>query len=258
MTNDDNNVTTTNQQIHYKTDSNDQDVVSDNNNNNTTINTTTTTTSTIQHSVYNSLYTSCYCEENIYLLCKYLLQQDINKQYKYYILFITNPYNSIYIFNQTLGNPVNWDYHVILLQYNTYNKQVYVYDYDTTIMPQPCAFLDYITYTIQYNKQYNVFYNDIYQLPYYRVISDDNYINYFSSNRVHMYNMQTKQYNSPIPTYECIKSINSITDNDLDKYRYITKNDIDNRKVDITSDNVQQYAYGCIVEYNTLVKLFVT
>ena len=39
----------------------------------------------------DSTYTSCYCEENIYLLCKTLLEdEELGKLWEPYVVFISN------------------------------------------------------------------------------------------------------------------------------------------------------------------------
>jgi hypothetical protein len=38
----------------------------------------------------NLIYTSCYCEENIYHLCKTFLLDDIKNKYDIYVCFISN------------------------------------------------------------------------------------------------------------------------------------------------------------------------
>ncbi|KAI1788484.1 N-terminal glutamine amidase-domain-containing protein [Ganoderma leucocontextum] len=70
------------------------------------------------------VYTSCYCEENIYLLVQNFLA-EANAQasrglawpWETYVVFISNPGKTVALWSQTLRAPnvVVWDYHVVLV-----------------------------------------------------------------------------------------------------------------------------------------------
>lgn len=38
----------------------------------------------------NCIYTSCYCEENVWKLCEYILHHKEDEISKYYVVFISN------------------------------------------------------------------------------------------------------------------------------------------------------------------------
>lgn len=66
------------------------------------------------------IYTSCYCEENVYKLCEYVKNHEPELLDSCFVTFISNKYQSIPLWKQIAGNPANdgfvlWDYHVILV-----------------------------------------------------------------------------------------------------------------------------------------------
>nr|CAG8587663.1 67_t:CDS:2 [Entrophospora candida] len=67
------------------------------------------------------IYTKCYCEENIYHLCKKFLLDEKNEDYKegIYVCFISNEDKVVPLFRQSSSELENglvlWDYHVILI-----------------------------------------------------------------------------------------------------------------------------------------------
>nr|XP_023683285.1 protein N-terminal glutamine amidohydrolase isoform X2 [Paramormyrops kingsleyae] len=64
------------------------------------------------------VYTSCYCEENVWKLCEYAKIQKQFPMDEIYAVFISNEQKMVPLWEQksSHGNkPVIWDYHVILL-----------------------------------------------------------------------------------------------------------------------------------------------
>ncbi|MCJ8746246.1 hypothetical protein PDJAM_G00139600 [Pangasius djambal] len=87
------------------------------------------------------VYTSCYCEENVWKLCDYIQAQAVCPLDEVHAVFISNENKTIPIWKQKSsrgGEPVIWDYHVVLLHMNP-QAQSFVYDLDTTL-PFPCPF----------------------------------------------------------------------------------------------------------------------
>ncbi|KAF5908538.1 protein N-terminal glutamine amidohydrolase [Clarias magur] len=85
------------------------------------------------------VYTSCYCEENVWKLCEHIQSQGTCSLDEVYAVFISNENKSIPIWRQKSSRgsePVIWDYHVVLLHFNP-QAQSFVYDLDTTL-PFPC------------------------------------------------------------------------------------------------------------------------
>jgi|LauGreSBDMM110SN_4_FD.fasta_scaffold269166_2 hypothetical protein len=83
------------------------------------------------------MYTSHFCEENIYKLTEQITNSkkgsdnfDIN------VIFISSKKQITPFWNQKLcknDKPIFWDYHVILLVIDNDNNEKIVYDYDTTL-----------------------------------------------------------------------------------------------------------------------------
>ncbi|KAI9020068.1 N-terminal glutamine amidase-domain-containing protein [Phycomyces nitens] len=85
------------------------------------------------------IYTRCYCEENVYKLCRTISEKDKSVLENYTVVFISNPNQTIPVWNQTPcvnGNPVVWDYHVILYYFDSVRSLVY--DFDSALeFPSP-------------------------------------------------------------------------------------------------------------------------
>lgn len=100
-----------------------------------------------------------FCEENIYKLLAAIQQNPSFSNTQCSVVFLSNATKTIPVFCQRLAQspyiPIIWDYHVILVCEVTLRplsekrKQVYVYDFDTTITPFPVPFKEYFRGTIQ-------------------------------------------------------------------------------------------------------------
>ncbi|KAF9566342.1 hypothetical protein CPC08DRAFT_814909 [Agrocybe pediades] len=151
----------------------------------------------------NSVYTRCYCEENVYLLCdQFLKDTSVTERWEAYAVFISNENKTAALWYQKAarveGNPVIWDYHVILVlrprneadtlesldsgslsaQYEADQSGSWVYDFDTTL-PVPCQWEDYLSLTFPEGL-----------LPAYeskfRVVPGVLFLQHFASDRSHM------------------------------------------------------------------------
>ncbi|KAK6338243.1 hypothetical protein TWF730_002315 [Orbilia blumenaviensis] len=118
------------------------------------------------------LYTSCYCEENIYKLIEHHINPAALKHYT--VIFLSNSSKAIPVFSQRIQKnptyPAVWDYHVILAYHpdhtledllersrndsrtteqplGTTATKSYIYDLDTTIQTFPCPFSTYFANT---------------------------------------------------------------------------------------------------------------
>jgi hypothetical protein len=76
-----------------------------------------------------------------------------------------------------------------------------VYDLDSCL-PYPCPLSLYLS------KSFPLHVTPQYQ-PMFRVVSGINYLSHFASDRRHMYNEMTHQYNAPPPSYACIQPLSS-------------------------------------------------
>eukprot|EP01134_Creolimax_fragrantissima_P006067 CFRG6067T1 len=156
-------------------------------------------------------YTACYCEENIWCLSKYLLDQrdatdhakpeNCCRDAQLTVCFISNHARRVPVWYQKRTNDLNvpmiWDYHVILFVECPHNPRGLVYDFDT-ILPFPCDAAEYIwkafAVTIPRNPIYYGFY---------RLISGEKYVDLFGSDRSHML-IADGGYSATPPSYPCI------------------------------------------------------
>ncbi|KXN82573.1 Protein N-terminal glutamine amidohydrolase [Leucoagaricus sp. SymC.cos] len=163
------------------------------------------------------IYTRCYCEENIYLLCQELMvRQDVRERWEVWAVFISNENKTVALWEQkaarVAGAPVVWDYHCILVlkskQPDSYDSggdqgsvEAWVYDYDSSITQLPCPWGEYVsrTFPFQLMPQYQSLF---------RVISGEDFIERFASDRSHMLSPEIEgeplKYVSPPPLYEPI------------------------------------------------------
>ena len=87
----------------------------------------------------NCIYTSCFCEENIWKLCNKAKNEGKNLD-NYYVIFLTNKIKKFPIWSARKINNDNkqdfivWDYHVILLWLNKINTtKSLIFDFDTEL-----------------------------------------------------------------------------------------------------------------------------
>ncbi|KAF3179344.1 Protein N-terminal glutamine amidohydrolase [Orbilia oligospora] len=168
------------------------------------------------------LYTSCYCEENIYKLIECHINSTSLKHYT--VIFLSNSSKCIPVFSQKIQrspiNPAVWDYHVILAYHPNHSLEEllqqsgdqedkeeqsfepaitksYIYDLDTTIQTFPCPFPTYFAQTFSPPPSsafedpldrmllQMALSRDIYS-RYFRLIPASDYLEYFKSGRDHM------------------------------------------------------------------------
>lgn len=150
------------------------------------------------------MYTSCYCEENVWKLCEHVKIQNEGTFDHIYAVFISNERRMIPIWRQksSRGNqPVIWDYHVILL-HKSPMEQSFIYDLDTTL-PFPCQFDVYVKEAFQSEE----FLKPAFWRKF-RVIPADTYLKKFASDRSHMKDA-TGAWRMPPPPYPCIETAES-------------------------------------------------
>jgi len=181
-------------------------------------------------------YTSCYCEENVYLLAqKFLEDPEIVQSWRVFVVFISNHTKTVALWNQKLARgphyPVVWDYHVVLLLCRPTQDQIllqsanesqqemdsnivatsqlgqpWIYDFDTQL-ELPCTLEDYLQETfMEVPPQFESLF---------RIIRSEVYLKHFASDRSHMLVVQEDSdnlasepdnvYISPPPPYEPIR-----------------------------------------------------
>ena len=92
------------------------------------------------------VYTSCYCEENVYFLCQQGVGISDAETQDAFAVFISNPPRTCPVFQQKSGRPgdglVVWDYHVIYVVASQASDAL-VFDLDTRL-DFPCPLQQYV------------------------------------------------------------------------------------------------------------------
>ncbi|KAG0554828.1 hypothetical protein M758_12G125200 [Ceratodon purpureus] len=150
------------------------------------------------------VYSSCYCEENVYMLCKKLSELGLAAPdaSDLFVVFISNPKRQIPIWRQKSSKDVGglciWDYHVICIQRDLRReKAVTVWDLDTTL-PCPTTFKDYWNGAFQPWVSLKPEFSRLY-----RVIAAPVFLRTFASDRRHMKNKDGSWMARP-PPYDCL------------------------------------------------------
>lgn len=142
-------------------------------------------------SLSECLYTSHYCEENVWHLC----QHSKLTSYKKKVVVISNLQNSWVMWQQRISaqsnQPVLWDYHVILL---TYDSRWLVWDMDTRL-----AFPSPITHYFQKSFNHQFYQQHVAYKPLFRIIDADLYVAQLYSDRSHMRLPDGAWFASPPP-----------------------------------------------------------
>uniref|UniRef100_H3C867 Protein N-terminal glutamine amidohydrolase n=2 Tax=Tetraodon nigroviridis TaxID=99883 RepID=H3C867_TETNG len=150
------------------------------------------------------VYTSCYCEENVWKLCEFARGQKTPPLEELLVVFISNASRTVPLWRQRSGygdQPVVWDYHVILLQVGL-DSDPQVYDLDSDLS-FPCSMELYASQALRSDRSLRPAYHRRF-----RVIPADSFLLNFASDRSHMRNadgswkMPPPPY-PPIHTAEC-------------------------------------------------------
>uniref|UniRef100_A0A8C5DJB9 Protein N-terminal glutamine amidohydrolase n=1 Tax=Gouania willdenowi TaxID=441366 RepID=A0A8C5DJB9_GOUWI len=142
------------------------------------------------------VYTSCYCEENVWKLCDFVRREQTAPLDQLDVVFISNENRTVPLWEQKSGQgeePVIWDYHVVLLQ--TVPQSGYlIYDLDSEL-PFPCHANIYIHKALRSDQNLKPQYHR--KL---RVIPANDFLSRFSSDRSHMKNSDGTWKMPPHPT----------------------------------------------------------
>ncbi|XP_024516249.1 protein N-terminal glutamine amidohydrolase [Selaginella moellendorffii] len=154
------------------------------------------------------VYTSCYCEENVFLLCKALMELNIAlpDASDLFVVFLLSADKQFPIWCQKNSSRDDgfcvWDYHVICIQKRFSSStpdEASVWDLDTSL-GLPVAFSSYVNEAL---KPLVVKKHSLDRL--FRVVSAHNFLRYFASDRRHMKTSDGGWLAAP-PDYECIVS----------------------------------------------------
>ena len=139
-------------------------------------------------------YTAYYCEENIWHLAADRREAGLSSA----VALITNPDRSCALWNQRAarkGQPVLWDYHVVLLAAKTAAEpDCMVWDLDTRL-GLPVRLVDYVAETFAPPGVLEPRFE-----PRFRVIEGNDWLAEFSSDRAHMRD-QAGRYRKPPPVW---------------------------------------------------------
>ncbi|VDK33329.1 unnamed protein product [Taenia asiatica] len=158
------------------------------------------------------VYTSHYCEENVYKLVETMKLR--NSSTEVYVVFISNQSKKVPLFFQKSGHPpeglVVWDYHVIAIERLNLGRTFWVYDLDTTL-EFPCEVSRYWSKAIRPNSMFGQEFERFaianVNFRYFRVVDGSMYLRHFASDRSHM--RSSDGWLAPPPTYEVISTSES-------------------------------------------------
>ncbi|KOX80535.1 Protein N-terminal glutamine amidohydrolase [Melipona quadrifasciata] len=161
------------------------------------------------------VYTSCYCEENIWKLCQDVATRHGSELQHCYVVFVSNHWRSVPLWRQRAGKSddklVVWDFHVILI-YAPDDRAV-VYDLDSAL-PFPTHFWKYAMETFRSDE---VLPREHHRK--FRVVPASVYLQEFASDRHHMIRddgtwIKTPPDYLPISTSTCKDNLDSFVDMD--------------------------------------------
>ncbi|EDQ86700.1 uncharacterized protein MONBRDRAFT_10698 [Monosiga brevicollis MX1] len=166
------------------------------------------------------LYTSHYCEENVYKLLERVQQHHPEQLDRWYALFLSNQARHMAIFAQSLGDPVRgsvvvWDYHVIALRLGAAHPSAaedLVFDFDS-VLPFPCDAETYLNATFPYSFL-DLAHNMRAQV---HMVPAKQFLSTFASDRSHM-RRHDGSYTKPPPPYPCIHSPDAPSTNNLSAF----------------------------------------
>ena len=160
----------------------------------------------------HDLRVACYCEENVWRLAFRKMRQQPEDQY--FVVFISNSIKNVPMFHQHASTDPQqaccWDYHVILLCARASHHDVVVYDIDS-VLPYPSPLENYLAESFPYEWPYPF-------APMFRLIPALVFLRFFASDRMHMFNAQTRQWNATPPTYDCINIRGGRTSSNMQRY----------------------------------------
>lgn len=165
----------------------------------------------LQAATDHDLRVACFCEENVWRLTYRRMQQQ--PEDRYFVVFISNSIKNVPMFHQRASSDPQqaccWDYHVILLSARG-SQDVVVYDIDS-VLPYPSPLENYLAESFPYEWPYPF-------APLFRLIPALAFLQHFASDRMHMFNAQTQQWNATPPTYDCINIRGGTTPSNMQAY----------------------------------------
>lgn len=211
----------------------------------------------------NFIYTQFYCEENVYLLCKRLAECGYANQdaSDLAVIFISNPYRSVPLWRQraaSLCDYVVWDYHVICIQVGKPDaKGAQVWDLDSDL-PFPISLQTYAEEALWNGLSYPPMFHEEYQRLY-RVIRGDHFLRFFASDRSHMVNLETGNWQEPPPTYAPIVA----EDGEINHLQNFVRTELHSAEISVDDVHFSTLGkdgkdgkYGIVLDEREFLKLF--
>ncbi|KAL2612745.1 hypothetical protein R1flu_024437 [Riccia fluitans] len=200
-------------------------------------------------------YTACYCEENIYLLCKALGEQGVAAPdlSDLFVVFISNDIQQAPFWRQrnSSGGPdgfIIWDYHVICIQKTSGTDEALVWDLDTTL-PLPVALSLYLKKALRPDILLGKAYSRLF-----RVVRASAYLSSFASDRRHMKTPEGRWRALP-PPYECIQAADGEVYN-LEEYNVILEEQVQHAVVEEDLDKFPTEKYGLVFNEDGFKRVF--
>ncbi|XP_072304487.1 protein N-terminal glutamine amidohydrolase [Eucyclogobius newberryi] len=156
------------------------------------------------------VYTSCYCEENVWQLCSWFRSEAEVKVQDFRVLFISNHQRTVPLWKQKSCKgdfPVIWDYHVILL-WSGPGLEPLVFDLDS-VLDFPCSLQEYVSRALRPDQDLDPQYHRMI-----RSVPADLFLQKFSSDRSHM-KKPDGTWSSPPPKYQPIQTHETNTNLEL-------------------------------------------
>lgn len=202
-------------------------------------------------------YTSCYCEENVWQLCRH----DYFGNSSTYVVFISNTYKAVPLWMQKNDKDdsfVRWDYHVICIRECGQEAvaaegkplaDYRVFDHDSRL-DFGSDFKTYASQTFQPRPES--------QLPpeyehRFRVVAADHFLRAFASDRRHMRRSDGGWQAEP-PEYPAIKTEES--EHNLDEFLDMAGEPLESMEPTELRRTVQEVARGAVMRLPQLRCLF--
>ncbi|CAA0812755.1 Protein N-terminal glutamine amidohydrolase [Striga hermonthica] len=200
-------------------------------------------------------HTPYYCEENVYLLCKKLVEDGVVRSdaSDLYVLFISNEKKQIPLWHQKASHRADgvilWDYHVICVQRRKESNVPHlVWDLDSSL-PFPSPLATYVAETVRPSFQLFSEYQRVF-----RILHGPIFLKMFASDRRHMKDSAGNWIHPP-PSYDVIVAEDGTAHN-LNEYMEMSSVDIVKSIGAETISTVQSEKLGVLVGETQLEEFF--
>lgn len=170
-------------------------------------------------------YTPCYCEENVANVARALLSSGSGSYDELLVAFISNPAKACPIWHQrasatAAGEPVVWDYHVVLLGRRREGARYDVLDLDSSL-PFPAPAREYCAAAFRPHEPLRPAYRQRF-----RVLPAAEYLRVFASDRRHMRRGDGGGWAAPPPAYPPLRGPDAGCDWNLGAFWDVSGGDV--------------------------------